>query len=615
MNICNDKTMFRSIDKGTSLSWESASGDKVESEGMGVIEYWVSDTTTGEQVCLLLNAQYCPKSPWTLISVRKLEDVGLFADFGSRVLADVDGGTQVEITCKDGTYSLMECGPGPADSKCLSSGNGDGASGAVLAATLDNTDRMLDPDIVAELAMELLGKEKFDVDMYATQENAQCDIYYTEDNSHKQSLVDKDFWSNPPYVESVIEAMLQRMVDCHKRRPATTSFTVCLPQWDTASWWVTHNPNLAKFEVVRTFPPGSLLFTAPAKVAGGKRVPLGPTRWPVVIFHLAADMTSVVHVSRDVLMHVRLGHCGSHVLPALVDAGVDLGLGSGDNTRRKASIVSHSCEPCRVAKATRPEAPSTGKERSKEPMYKLYMDFSGPYTKVVDNSVYALMAVDDCSDWALVRTLSSRNAKLAVRALDSMRDEAIRILQAAGKADGGVESKVFRVIQTDNALEFTGKEMSAWCKENNTLLRHTSMYLHQNNAKVERVWRTIGNGMRALLLSADMPKYMWPHAMNHYTLLRNCLPQTGRLEGKSPFEVVFDRLPDLSRLKAWGCIAYMYLDYDQRAEEPVTGGATYLMSLEEGESADIHDSIKRRKLADRARQLIYIGQDETSNGY
>jgi len=207
-------------------------------------------------------------------------------------------------------------------------------------------------------------------------------IIYTEDNSHKQSLVDRDFWSNPPYVEEVIVAMLQRMVDCHKRRPTTTSFTVCLPQWDTASWWVTHNPNLAKFEVVRTFPPGSLLFTAPAREAGGKRVPLGPTRcytrWPVVIFHLAADMTSVVHVSRDVLMHVRLGHCGSHVLPALVDAGVDLGLGSGDNTRRKASIVSHSCEPCRVAKATRPEAPPTGKERSKEPMYKLYVDFSGP---------------------------------------------------------------------------------------------------------------------------------------------------------------------------------------------------------------------------------------------
>ena len=181
--------------------------------------------------------------------------------------------------------------------------------------------------------------------------------------------------------------------------------------------------------------------------------------------------------------------------------------------------------------------------------------------------MYAVGAVDDRTGWAFVLPVPSREGKVAADAMQAIEASVASLMAYAGLRVGGEEPAVIRILQTDNAAEFRGGAFAKLCKKRGIAQRFTSAYLHQNNSFVEGVWRDILNGTRALLLGAKLPKEFWPHAMRHYTFIRNRTPKVGRLQGISPYQVLFRTPPDMSRLKTFGCTAYQYLDYDQRSED------------------------------------------------
>ena len=57
---------------------------------------------------------------------------------------------------------------------------------------------------------------------------------------------------------------------------------------------------------------------------------------------------------------------------------------------------------------------------------------------------------------------------------------------------------------------------------------------HQNGP-VERQYRTVADGMRAMLLGANLDVKFWPYAFKHYVRIRNSLPS--RDQDKSPTEI------------------------------------------------------------------------------
>ena len=488
----------------------------------------------------------------------------------------------------------------------------------------DVEDWRLHPEVVRSLALELVGRDSFDVDLFATADNAHCTVYYTKDNSAFDHLwLNSAFYGNPPFEDpELICAAFAKAVHGWERRPMHTSFTFVLPRWTTTSWWPSCCVHSARFSIVREFPTGSDLFTAP--VAGGpERRSLGVTRWPVVVFHLARSLATVTDVSRDLLAHIRLGHPGGHVVPLLLDHGSAPGVQLGPASRSAAAAVSNACPVCRVAKAVRPPARPTGRQSSVNPFELLFMDTAGPYLTGTDGSQYAHGAVDDCTGWLITVPERSRRGECAAHALQCILDSIAVVAASAGVVVGGegVHRTAVKTIQTDNAAEYTGGPFPKLCAKYNIAQRFTSAYLHQNNSIIEGTWRDVQNGTRALLLGAKLAKNLWPHAMAHYTFLRNRTPKTGRLQGASPYRVLFLQQPDLSRLKAFGCKAYQYLDYQQRSEDVPTESPpnTNVDELEEIEEFDSEASKlvsrQRLKLSNRAASMIYIGQCENSTAY
>lgn len=105
-------------------------------------------------------------------------------------------------------------------------------------------------------------------------------------------------------------------------------------------------------------------------------------------------------------------------------------------------------------------------------------------------------------------------------------------------------------------------------------------YTPEHNAIAERINRTLCDAARSLLIQASLPSCLWPFALKHVIYVRNRVQHFAT--GKSPFEVVTNRRPNLKHIRVFGCTAYVLQlprpsKFSNRAIEGV-----YLETVEHG---------------------------------
>ena len=108
-------------------------------------------------------------------------------------------------------------------------------------------------------------------------------------------------------------------------------------------------------------------------------------------------------------------------------------------------------------------------------------------------------------------------------------------------------------------------------------------YTPQQNARVERKHRHLLELTRALRFQAGLPLKYWGECLLAATYLVNILP-TPVPSFKSPFEVLYKKLPDYLSVKSFGCLCYSSTHSDD-------------------------------KLAPRAIQCVFIGYPYLEKGY
>ena len=74
----------------------------------------------------------------------------------------------------------------------------------------------------------------------------------------------------------------------------------------------------------------------------------------------------------------------------------------------------------------------------------------------------------------------------------------------------------------------------------------------KHNSVAERLNRTLVKHVCAMLHTSGLPKNLWGEAIMHATWLKNCLSMR-RLETKTPYEVLYQKKPNLSNIPVWGC--------------------------------------------------------------
>nr|GFB29164.1 zinc finger, CCHC-type [Tanacetum cinerariifolium] len=156
---------------------------------------------------------------------------------------------------------------------------------------------------------------------------------------------------------------------------------------------------------------------------------------------------------------------------------------------------------------------------------------------------FIFLLVDDCTRFMWAYFLTSKD-----QAFSNFKEFRQRI---------EMEMRMkLRMLRTDRGGEFTLNEFTKYCKENGIVRQLTAPYSPQQNGVAE--------------------------AVRHAIYILNRVP-TRALEDKTPYEVLYNRKPNLENLRIFGCTAYAKITIP------------YL-----------------KKLDDRSIPMIYLGVEEGS---
>lgn len=84
----------------------------------------------------------------------------------------------------------------------------------------------------------------------------------------------------------------------------------------------------------------------------------------------------------------------------------------------------------------------------------------------------------------------------------------------------------------------------------------------EQNGVAERLNRTLVEMSRSMLLDAKLPKKFWAESVSTAVYLRNRCP-TKAIKGKTPYEALYGKKPNVNHLRVFGCDAYTHIPKDE----------------------------------------------------
>nr|GFB96522.1 retrovirus-related Pol polyprotein from transposon TNT 1-94 [Tanacetum cinerariifolium] len=203
----------------------------------------------------------------------------------------------------------------------------------------------------------------------------------------------------------------------------------------------------------------------------------------------------------------------------------------------------HLCSACAIGKSTRKTHKPKSEDTNQEKLYLLHMDLCGPMrVESVNGKKYILVIVDDYSRFTWVKFLKSKDEAL---------DFIIKFLKMIQ-----VRLKVLvRRIRTDNGIEFVNHTSRDYYEEVGISHETSVARSPQQNRVVERRNRTLIEAARTMLIYAQAPLFLWAEAV-----ATTCFTQNRSIirlrHGKTPYELLHNKLPDLSFFYVFGALCY-----------------------------------------------------------
>ncbi|GJW21363.1 retrovirus-related pol polyprotein from transposon TNT 1-94 [Tanacetum coccineum] len=173
----------------------------------------------------------------------------------------------------------------------------------------------------------------------------------------------------------------------------------------------------------------------------------------------------------------------------------------------------HLCSTCTMGKSKKKPHKPKSKDTNQEKFYLLHMDLCGPmHVTSVNGKKYILVIVDDYSRFTWVKFLRSKN-----------------------KAPEFIINEYYEKVDISHET---------------TVARSP-----QQNGVVERRNRTLIEAARTMLIYAKALLFLWAEAVATACYTQNCSIIRLR-HGKTPYELLHDKSPDLSFFHVFGALCY-----------------------------------------------------------
>ena len=113
-------------------------------------------------------------------------------------------------------------------------------------------------------------------------------------------------------------------------------------------------------------------------------------------------------------------------------------------------------------------------------------------------------------------------------------------------------------FRCNNGGEFNSSEFKDFLVENKIRQEFPSPHSSHQNGTAERMWHTLFEMERCLLIEARLPIFLWNYAVRAAAYIRNrCY--SSRVD-KSPFEMLTCKKPKLENLHIFGSKCYAYIE-------------------------------------------------------
>lgn len=248
--------------------------------------------------------------------------------------------------------------------------------------------------------------------------------------------------------------------------------------------------------------------------------------------------------SRDLthVWHRRLGHVNDKYIQRLTREKLAYGINN--------DIKDTNCKACKTCKITRKTHKSVVHDQSKRILDLLHLDICGPMpVESVGGSRYILLIIDDYSDMFFTYFLKNKT-------------ETLSLFQIFYKKCKNVLDKNIKCIRTDNGTEFCNNQFREFTGKKGIEHQKTVPYNPESNGKVERGNRVILERARTLLYESGLPLSFWAEAVAYVTHAVNLTPRKNK--SKTPYEIWNGKVPNISYLRTFGCIAYYHVPKNLR---------------------------------------------------
>jgi len=250
------------------------------------------------------------------------------------------------------------------------------------------------------------------------------------------------------------------------------------------------------------------------------------------------------HITYD-YWHQALGH----LAPSSMDKALKLYFDAYIPAKPKDFICTSSVK----SKMTRNSRPSTSrKDRHKLDL--VNSDLSGPFPVLSHgNSIHYITVIDDARRvaWVLFMKQKSETTKIIKDFVTEMEQQHHN------------SPKAFR---TDNGGEYVTKALKRFFKSKGIIHEFTPPYSPESNGVAERLNRTIGEALRAMLESAvTYDKMLWAEAVLTSIYLIHHQPHLA-LKDLTPYEAFSSSKPSIQHLQRFGRECYIHVPYQKRKD-------------------------------------------------
>ncbi|GBE90191.1 hypothetical protein SCP_1900400 [Sparassis crispa] len=232
--------------------------------------------------------------------------------------------------------------------------------------------------------------------------------------------------------------------------------------------------------------------------------------------------------------HRRYGHLGITGLERLYKEKMVEGLTIDEN-----SMPLTQCEACVQAKQARRAYPKEAEDRFQMPGELTHSDVWGPACVVsIAGSRYYISFTDDCTRRCQVLFMKHKS-----EAFEKLKEYLTFIERRFGHLP--------KIVRVDNGSEYINKNLKGWCCEKGIELQTTAPHSPSQNGVAEQFNRTLLELARAMLITKNLPSFLWAEAVAYAAYLQNRAP-TKALHGRTPEEAWTGNKPNVAHLREFG---------------------------------------------------------------